>query len=258
LTLARFFRTPKGLLILILSGLIVLAAFGESTVRVVESVVAASVASMAVDAVILRVRRRRWHFPDGALLTAMLVAMVLSPRQPVYVTTVTAVLGVVTKYLVRVRKANVFNPAALGLVATFYVFHTAQSWWGALAEIAPVGLLVLVAAGVYETQRVNRVPSMLAFLGSYYALFTTTAFAGDPAKVAEVYRAPDLHAALFFAFFMVTDPPTSPPRPRDQVVYGAIAGVVSYAAFEILGAAYFLLAGVLVANTYAAWRRRSR
>ena len=35
------------------------------------------------------------------------------------------------------------------------------------------------------------------------------AFAGDPAHVEELYRAPDLHAALYFAFFMVTDPPTS-------------------------------------------------
>ena len=61
-------------------------------------------------------------------------------------------------------------------------------------------------------------PAVLAFLGSYYLLFTVTAFVGDPARVAELFRAPDLHAALFFAFFMVTDPPTSPPKQRDQII----------------------------------------
>ena len=70
-----------------------------------------------------------------------------------------------------------------------------------------------------------------------------------------MYRAPDLHAALFFAFFMLTDPPTSPPKERDQLVYGVITAVVSYAVFELVGAAYFLLAGLLVANIWEAARR---
>ena len=87
-------------------------------------------------------------------------------------------------------------------------------------------------------------------------LFTITAFLAPPAHVAEVYRAPELHAALFFALFMVTDPPTSPPKARDQVVFGAITAVVAYAAFEVIGAAYFLLAGVLAANVWEAWRKR--
>ena len=68
-------------------------------------------------------------------------------------------------------------------------------------------------------------PAVLAFLGVYYLLVTIAAFVGDPARVAELYRAPDLHAALFFAFFMVTDPPTSPPKHRDQIMFGAIVAV---------------------------------
>jgi Na+-translocating ferredoxin:NAD+ oxidoreductase RnfD subunit len=54
---------------------------------------------------------------------------------------------------------------------------------------------------------------------------------------------------------MVTDPPTSPPGSRDQVIFGAIVGAASYAVFEAVGAAYFLLAGLLVANAWEARRR---
>jgi len=152
----------------------------------------------------------------------------------------------------------VFNPAAFALVATFYVFNTGQSWWGALPEVTPLAIVLLFATGVFITDRVNKMPLVLSFLGSYYLLVTITAFVGNPAKVAALYRAPDLHAALFFAFFMVTDPPTSPPKHRDQLVYGAIVAGASYAAFELVGAAYFLLAGLLVANGFEAWRRRGR
>jgi hypothetical protein len=54
---------------------------------------------------------------------------------------------------------------------------------------------------------------------------------------------------------MVTDPPTSPPKPRDQFANGAITAIASYAVFELIGAAYFLLAGLLVANAWEALRR---
>ena len=251
----RFFRTPKGLLVLVLTLLTPIAAWHSGVALVLPGVLAASIAAMAVDAPILRWRDGAWTFPSGALLTGMLVAMVLSPHEPWYIAGVTAVVGVLSKYAVRTRSANVFNPAALALVATFYVFDTGQSWWGALPELPLAALTVLFASGIFITDRVNKMPAVLSFLGVYYLLFTISAFAGDPGRVAELYREPDLHAALFFAFFMVTDPPTSPPKARDQLVFGALVAVVSYGVFELVGAAYFLLAGLLVGNAWEAFRR---
>ena len=81
----------------------------------------------------------------------------------------------------RSRSANVFNPAALAIIASFYVFHTGQSWWGALTEVGPIGPIVLIAAGVFIADRVNKMPLVLAFLGTYFLLFTVTAFVGDRA-----------------------------------------------------------------------------
>jgi enediyne biosynthesis protein E5 len=251
----RFFRTPKGLVIIVLAVLTVLAAAGEGVALVAPGLTGAMLAAMLIDLPILRWREGHWEFPSGALLTGWFVAMVLSPHEPWWIGAITAAIGVLGKYVFRIRLANVFNPAALGLVATFYVFHTGQSWWGALPEISPIALAVLVATGVFITARVNKVPVVLSFLLCYYALFTVAAFLGDPARVAALYRAPDLHAALFFAFFMVTDPPTSPPRHRDQIIYGVIVAVVSFMVFELVGAVYFLLAGLLVANAWEAWRR---
>ena len=90
-----------------------------------------------------------------------------------------------------------------------------QSWCGALPEITPLALLLLFVTRIFITDRVNKIPLVLSFLGAYYLLVTITAFAGQPAKVA----------------------------------------VVSYAVFELIGAAYFLLAGLLAANAWEAWRR---
>jgi Na+-translocating ferredoxin:NAD+ oxidoreductase RnfD subunit len=184
--------------------------------------------------------------------------MILSPQEPWYVAAATSAIAIVSKYIFRTRAANVFNPAAFAIVATFYVFDTGQSWWGALPERTPVALALLVATGVFIADRVNKMPVVLTVMGCYYLLFTATAFASDPRHVAEIFRTPDLQAVLFFAFFILTDPPTSPVKYRDQVVCGAIVAAASYAVFEVVGAAYYLLAGVLLGNVWEVWRRRSR
>ena len=251
----RFLRTPKGQLILVFALLAPLAAVGSGGSIVLPGLISATATAMIVDIPILRMRSGKWEFPDGAMLTGIIVAMILSPHEAWYFAAVTAAVAVLSKYLVRIKTANVFNPAAFALVATFYLFDSGQSWWGALPELPIYAISVLFATGIYISNRVNKLPAVLAFLGVYFFAFTIVSFLGNPAGVVELYREPDLHAALFFAFFMVTDPPTSPPKARDQLTFGAITAIVSFGVFEIVGAAYFLLAGLLVANIWEAWRR---
>ena len=254
-TTRRYFRTAKGVLLLVLALLTAVAAYGAGATLVLPGLAGAIGTAVVIDLPILRLRRRRWVWPDGALLTGMFVAMVLSPHEPWYVAAVTAAIAILSKHILRYRTANIFNPAALALVTTFYLFDTAQSWWGALPDITPAATMLVLATGAYLTFKVNKIPVVLAFLGTYYLLVTTSAFLWRPERVAELFRAPDLNAALFFAFFMVTDPPTSPPRHRDQLVYGVLVAAASYAVFELIGAAYFLLVGLLVANAWEGWRR---
>jgi Na+-translocating ferredoxin:NAD+ oxidoreductase RnfD subunit len=255
LAIRRFFSTPKGLLLIILVFLVVIAARGEGVSVVAPGLTGAVLSAGVIDGLILWRRRTAWTFPDGAILTGLLVAMLLSPHQPVYVFAAASSLAIVSKYAVRSRWANVFNPAALALVAVFYLFGASQNWWGALAELPPAGLVLLFATGVFITARVNKIPMVLVFLGLYYLLFTFTAFIGNAERVAEIFRAPDLHAALFFAFFILTDPPTSPVRYSDQMLCGALVALSSYLFFEAIGAVYYLLAGVLIGNLWEAWRR---
>jgi Na+-translocating ferredoxin:NAD+ oxidoreductase RnfD subunit len=250
-----FFKTSKGQLTLVLAALIAIAAPHEGARLAASQLGIAMLAAGGLDAVILRLRHTRWQFPSGAVLTAMIVGMVVSVQTPWYVVTVSSVVGVAAKYVIRTRGANVFNPAALGIVALFPVFHAAQNWWGALPELVPAAQIALLGGGIFIAQRVNKLPLVVAFLGCYFALFTAAAFGRDPAWVAEIYRSPDLQAALYFAFFILTDPPTSPITPRDQIVFAAIVAVVSFAIFESTGAVYYLLVGVLAGNVWEARRR---
>ncbi len=254
----RFLGTPKGILIVILAVLLALAAPGQGWRHVAIGLAAAIVAAGGIDIVILRIRKKVWEFPSGAILSAMIVAMVLRAQEPWYVLAFTASVAVVSKYVFRGKTANVFNPAALAIVVSFFVFHTGQSWWGALVDMTPVAKLALLAGGAFIADRVNKMPLVLTFLGAYFTLFTVMSFLGNPLDAAEIFRSPDAEAALYFATVILTDPPTSPTRYRDQVVYGLIVAVISFAVFEITGVVYYLLAGLLAGNVWEAWRRARR
>ena len=253
--LGRFFRTPKGLLLVALTMLTALATPREGLALVAPGLAVSIGVAAVLDAAILRAVRGAWEFPSGAVLTGLIVAMILTPYEPWYVPASTSVLAILSKYLFRGRTANVFNPAALAIVITFYAFGAGEDWWGALTDLSPVAVAALFVTGIFIADRVNKLPLVLAFLGSYYLLFTLTAFIGDPGQVAEVFRTPDLQAALFFTFFILTDPPTSPVKYRDQLTCGVVVAAASYAMFELVGAACYLLAGVLLGNVWEAWRR---
>ena len=251
----RFFRTPKGLLLIIL---VIFIAMAQPVARlrfVLPGVFVAAIAAGLLDAIILRLTRDAWEFPSGAVLSGMIIAMVLSPHEPWYVYVWTSAIAIASKYVFRTRSANIFNPAALALVVTFYMFNTGQSWWGALPEASPYAMIVLFAAGIFITERVKKIPQTLIFLGVYFLLFTVTAYLGNPANAGEIFRTPDFQSVIFFAFIILTDPPTSPVTYRDQLICGTMVAVASYAVFELVGAAYYLLAGVLVGNLWEGWRR---
>lgn len=257
--LVHFLKSPKGLLTILLVILTAIAAPGEGAAVVVRNMGLAVLAAGIVDLFIIRWRKGHWEYPSGAVLTAMIVAMVMRAQEPWMVPVVTSVLAVLSKYVLRTRQANVFNPAALALVLMFYAMPHGQSWWGALPEVTPLWLrAVLLAGGIYLTNRVNKLPLVLSFLGVYFCLFTATAFLGDSRHVAEIFRSPDIDAVIYFTLVILTDPPTSPAKYQGQWVFGIIVATVSYAVFMMFGVAYFLLAGVLAGNVWEAWRRAHR
>lgn len=254
----RWLRSPKGLFTVILSLLTLPAAQHGGWGLVAPGLVAAVSVAMLLDLPLIRWRDGAWSVPDGAMLTGWLVGLVLSPHVAWPIAAATAAVGIAAKHALRVKRANVLNPAAAALVASYYLFDTGQNWWGALPELPAPWIAAVLATGGFITWRLNKLPLVLAFLGVHFGLATLAAYVSDPARVAELYRAPDVHMALFFAGFMATDPPTSPPKARDQMVFGLIAGVASMLLYLLVGAVYFLLGGLLVANFWEGVRKWQR
>lgn len=248
-----FLVTPKGYLLAILILLTAIAAFRpESNNGWINLGVAVAMA-VGVDLLFASQQERRRIFPDGAVLTGLIVALVLSATVPPYLAALTAAVAILAKHLLRVKRRPIFNPAAFGLAVALLLFSSGQSWWGGLAMLPAWCTLFLIIAGMLVTERVNKFPLVLSFLGVYFGLFLILGLL-HVSGVADALRMPFTNAVLFLAFFMVTDPPTSPARYDDQVLFGIIAAVISVAEYVLVGGLAFLLLGLLAANGWNAWR----
>ncbi|MGH7488167.1 MAG: RnfABCDGE type electron transport complex subunit D, partial [bacterium] len=252
--LLRFVRTPKGLCLVIFAGLVALSSVKGGGSTATSRVIVAAVSAAALDEAIAYGRGGRLILPDGAVLTGMIVAFVLRTQESWLVLLATVGLAILSKHLLRTRWSNVLNPAAFALVLAAIVLNTGQSWWGALPDLGITGALVLLVVGGFIADRLNKLPMILAFLGVYFTLFTIASVYRS-GIVAETFVTPDLQAALFFAFFMLDDPPTSPVRHEDQVVFGVIVAVVAYFIFMQFGGVYFLPAALLAGNLWESGRR---
>ena len=174
------------------------------------------------------------------MLTAMIVSMVLRAQEPWYVVTIASVVAVLSKYLFRSAHAERVQSGGAGHGRQFLCLSHRQSWWGALTEDhTAVASPVLVFAGVFISDRVNKLPMVLTFLGAYFLLFTVAAFVGIRSGSPRYSARPISKRRCFFAFIILTDPPTPRRSIPTRSSAAFIVACVSFAFFEWAGMVYF-------------------
>ncbi len=273
----RSLRTPKIQLLVIFVALLLVAAPPAGGLGLLPNLLAAVLPAVLIDGVWMAIESRRLRIPTSALLSGLIIFFILSTNESWLVVAWTSCFAILSKRIVRTSREHIFNPAALALVWAPIAFGSGESWWGGLADLSWAWIALLLVAGAFTVDRLNKFPLVLTFLACYFGFFTlaslvplvltflacyfgffTLASLVNPQSVAEMFREPFLQAALFLAFFMLTDPPTSPNRYGDQVWYGLLAALGAGAA-QLLGASQvYLLVGLLGANTVLAIVRYAR
>ena len=164
--------------------------------------------------------------PLSALITSLSLTLLLRTESPT-LAALAAAIAVGSKFLVRVHGKHVFNPANVALVTM--MLATDRAWvssgqWGS----ATIGALALTCFGFLVLTRARRAETTIAFLLSFGALlFGRAAWLGDPLTIP-VHQLQN-GALLIFAFFMISDPKTTPDAAIGRVVFGALVALVAFA-----------------------------
>ncbi|MDN3953584.1 RnfABCDGE type electron transport complex subunit D [Sporolactobacillus laevolacticus] len=245
----KYVRMPKGIVLFIL---VILAVTGLSYTGGsggIKNVLLAVGTGLIVDFVVTYITGRPLKISDGAIITALIIGVILSPTTSWYNVIFTTVIGLLSKHLLKDKRKPWLNPAAFGLLISATLFSTGESWWGGLSMLPAWMTILLLISGFIIVDRINKFPLILSFF-SVYMLFFLIVGILNIASVSDAFRMPYINAALFLGFFMLTDPPTSPAKYRDQVLFGIIAGVVSGLSFLYISKLSYLLFGVLIANLW--------
>jgi enediyne biosynthesis protein E5 len=175
------------------------------------------------------------------LITGLSLSLLLRANAP-WLPAVAGLIAIASKFLLRVDGRHIFNPAGFAIVVLLLVSNgvwISPGQWGTSIYLA--SLLVFFA--ILVLQAAQRSDVALFFLGSHAALLLTRAYwLGDPLAIP-------LHqmqsgSLLIFAFFMISDPKTTPDSRLARFVFAfAVALLGHYLAFfmQIRPALYIAL-----------------
>jgi Na+-translocating ferredoxin:NAD+ oxidoreductase RnfD subunit len=249
-------KKPKSILIAILLIIMGITAFGSGGKEGILNTGVAVLAAVIVDLILAVILKHKIKFPDGAILTGLIIGLVLSSSVPLYQTAITATVAILSKHFLKIKKKPIFNPAAFGLYFVLLIFSSGQSWWGGFPLLPSWCIILLLISGYLITEKVNKFPQVFAFLGTYFLIYLILALTpySNTVDALDALRNPYINSVLFLAFFMLTDPPTSPAKYKDQVWFGIIVAVVSIIDYALFQGLAYLLVGLLFGNAWKAWQ----
>jgi Na+-transporting NADH:ubiquinone oxidoreductase subunit NqrB len=218
-------RDPRYYQVAVLSGLL---AFGivvlDFGIRL-ENAVAIIATAQLVQYAGTRLSGLPRFDPMSALITSLSLTLLLR-TEFVALAATAAVIAIGSKFLVRVRGKHVFNPANVALVTLMLASDHAwvsSGQWGSAA----LGAFALACLGFLVLTRARRAETTLAFLACYAALlFGRALWLGDPLTIP-VHQLQN-GALLIFAFFMISDPKTTPDAAMGRVWYAALVALIAF------------------------------
>ncbi|MBV1706280.1 MAG: RnfABCDGE type electron transport complex subunit D [Hyphomicrobiales bacterium] len=187
---------------------------------------------------------------ESVHITAFLLILIMQPvtasqHAGVAGLLLASVVAIASKFLLAIGRKHVFNPVALGVVASGLVLNQPASWWiGGNLVMLPF----VLAGGVLVLRKLQRFDMMGAYVIANIALTLATSGGGygDDLTQAVLYS-----PLLFLGFTMLTDPLTAPQAKWPRLAYGALVGALSCPSLHV-GSFYLtpeiaLLAGNVLA-----------
>jgi enediyne biosynthesis protein E5 len=177
--------------------------------------------------------RSSWHGYLSAIISAIGIS-ILVRAENAWVHPLVACIAMSSKYVVRAGcgslRSHVFNPANLAALLACCVLPGAwlsPGQWGSRALTA----LWLLALGGVVTGRIARRDVSIAFLATWGGLLAARIvwleYAGDVGVDIWLHQMSN-GATLLFAFFMISDPMTTPRRKPARIAYAAAVAAAAF------------------------------
>lgn len=171
---------------------------------------------------------------ESYAITALILTLLFSPvtaKSGIGVAglVVASVVAIASKFLIAPGRKHIFNPVAVGAVASAMLLGQPATWW---AGGSPVLLLPVLVGGLLVVRKVRQFDTLAAYIAANLAVTLALTPVG---MMGMALQQTFLYSPLLFAgFAMLTEPLTAAHGKRSRLVYGAIIGAISSGSFHIL------------------------
>jgi len=175
---------------------------------------------------------------ESAVITGLILYFMMIPYTGLlanWALLAATTLAIISKYLITYRRQHIFNAAAFGAVAVVALvggynliagttYNTdIFSWWVS----NPVLFWPVLLAGILIVSKIRRWAMIGSFIGVGLLVFLIESYRLGIPLPGSVYTYFFSFPTLFLAFFMLTEPFTTPPKSHHQMWYGALVGALS-------------------------------
>lgn len=169
---------------------------------------------------------------ESYLITALILFFILAPLSGTAGLTVflyTGFLAMASKYVFSIRKKHIFNSAAIAVFVLGLLGSGEAVWWVGSSVLAPITAIF----GLFIVRKIRRFSLFTSFVVTSLICIVAFGLQNGLEFTGILKEAFTSWPLVFFASVMLTEPLTTPPTRKWQVVYGALVGALFGSQFHI-------------------------
>jgi len=162
---------------------------------------------------------------ESFLITALILFFIVTPAEnlkEISFIVLISFIAMASKYILTINKKHLFNPAAIAILLISFTKLTGASWWVAL----PILTIPTLVLGLLIIRKLRRFSLFFAFLVTAVLELILYNQFSNLSLTTTLYLAFTAYPILFLGTIMLTEPLTTPPTRKKQIVYGVIVGLV--------------------------------
>lgn|SRR3989338_885355 len=179
--------------------------------QLIIPIISLILAAVLLDLAINYAKERKFFFSKSALITGLILAVIIEGSLLFLI--LIAVIAILSKHVIRIKGKHIFNPAVFALFVALFL-PVSQSWWGASNFLL---ILVLGLVVVFKLKRLHLAAAFLAIHAVTMAILLL-----NPGLLADHFMS---GALVFFTFYMIIEPVTSPVKKNGRIIFGILAGL---------------------------------
>lgn len=186
----------------------------------------------------------------SSLITALILCLILQPSNSIHdlaLVSLGSLIAISSKYVLAIHYKHLFNPAALAALVLGLSGLLPAIWWIG----SPVMLLPTLIFGLLVLRKIRRFQLFFSFLSASLIVALWLGMRHDQTLtyiISTLFKSSPL---IFLGSVMLSEPSTSPPRLKQQIIYGVLVGAIFTSQLHLGSVSATPELALIVGNIYA-------